>query len=131
MPQRVVATAAALALIERLKAQHGSQLMFFQSGGCCDGSAPMCYLMGELTPGRYDLLLGEIGGCPFFIGQTHYTPLQQSQLIIDVIPGNGDTFSLEGPEGLGFITRSRLFNAAERQSLTPPQSAISGSHAPT
>lgn len=124
MLQRVVATEAALALIERLKAQHGSQLMFFQSGGCCDGSAPMCYLVGELTPGRYDLLLGKIGGCPFFIGQTHYAPLQQSQLIIDVITGSGDTFSLEGPEGLGFITRSRLCNAAELQAMTPPPSAI-------
>ena len=124
MVQRVIATEAALALIERLKAQHGSQLIFFQSGGCCDGSAPMCYLIGELTPGRYDLLLGEIGGCPFFISQTHYAALQQSQLIIDVIPGNGDTFSLDGPEGLGFITRSRLCNEAELQSMTPPQSAI-------
>lgn len=128
MLQRVVATEAALALIERLKAQHGSQLIFFQSGGCCDGSAPMCYLMGELTPGRYDLLLGEIGGCPFFIGQTHYDALQQSQLIIDVIPGSGDTFSLEGPEGLGFITRSRLCSAAELQAMTPPPSALADKH---
>ena len=57
MPKRVIATEAALALIERLKARHGKELMFFQSSGCCDGSAPMCYLVGELTPGRYDLLL--------------------------------------------------------------------------
>lgn len=113
MVKQVMATEAALALIERLKAQHGEALMFYQSAGCCDGSAPMCYLIGELTVGRYDLQLGEIGGCPFFVSESHYGYWKRSQLIIDVTPGSGSTFSLEGPEGVCFITRSRLFGDDE------------------
>ena len=120
MVKQVVATEAALALIERLKAQHGAELMFFQSAGCCDGSSPMCYLVGELTVGRYDLLLGEIGGCPFYISQSHYAYWQNSQLVIDVTPGSGSTFSLEGPEGVCFITRSRLLGDEERAALALP-----------
>lgn len=120
MVQKVVATEAALTLIERLKAQHGAALMFFQSAGCCDGSTPMCYLVGELTVGQYDLLLGEIGGCQFFISQSHYDYWKCSQLIIDVTPGSGSTFSLEGPEGMCFITRSRLFEDDEVQTLPVP-----------
>lgn len=118
--KRVVATEAALALIDHLKAQHGEALMFFQSAGCCDGSAPMCYLVGELTVGQYDLLLGEIGGCQFFIGASHYDYFKRSQLIIDVTPGSGSTFSLEGPEGVCFITRSRLFTDEEWSTLPLP-----------
>lgn len=113
MVDRVVATPAALALIERLKARHGAGLMFFQSGGCCDGSAPMCYLAGELAIGRYDVHLGEIGACPFYIGQSQYEYSKHTQLVIDVAPGNGDTFSLEGPEGVSFIARSRFFSDEE------------------
>lgn len=119
MVERVIATEAALALIERLKAKHGAQLMFFQSGGCCDGSAPMCYLIGELTVSRYDLRLGSIGGCEFFISQSQYEYWQNSQLIIDVTQGHGSTFSLEGPEGVCFLTRSRLFTDDEREALAP------------
>lgn len=119
MVERVVATEATLALIERLKQKHGAQLMFFQSGGCCDGSSPMCYLIGELTVGRYDLLLGSIGGCEFFISQSQYEYWQNTQLIIDVTDGHGSTFSLEGPEGVCFLTRSRLFGDEERQALAP------------
>ncbi len=126
MPKRVVATEAALALIERLKARHGKALMFFQSSGCCDGSAPMCYLVGELTPGRYDLLLGEIGGCPFFISQSHHAYQKDAQLIIDVIEGDGGTFSLEGPEGVCFITRSRLCSPEERQAWPPAEPLAPG-----
>lgn len=117
MVKRVVATEAALALIERLKAKHGEALMFFQSAGCCDGSAPMCYLIGELTVGRYDLLLGEIGGCQFFISQSHYEYWKHTQLIIDVTKGSGSTFSLEGPEGVCFITLSRLYSDEEWRTL--------------
>lgn len=123
MAERVVATEVALALIERLKQQHGNELMFFQSGGCCDGSTPMCYRIGELTVSRYDLLLGEIGGCQFFISQSQYEYWQNSQLIIDAAPGNGDTFSLEGPEGMSFLTRSRLFTDEEFAALAPVQAA--------
>ena len=117
MVKRVVATEAALALIERLKAKHGTALMLFQSAGCGDGSLPMCELIGELTVGRYDILLGEIGGCQFFINQTHFEYWKNTQLIIDVTPGSGSTFSLEGPENVCFITRSRLFTDEELQTL--------------
>lgn len=113
MVERVVATEVALALIERLKAKHGNDLMFFQSGGCCDGSAPMCYRIGELSVGRYDLLLGEIGGCQFFMSGSQYEYWQHTQLVIDAAQGNGDTFSLEGPEGMSFLTRSRFFTDEE------------------
>ena len=120
MPERVVATPAAEALIDRLKEQHGLALMFYQSHGCCDGSAPMCYLEGELTPGRYDLLLGKIGGCPFYISESQYQYWKNSQLIIDVTEGSGSTFSLEGPEGVCFTTGSRLWTDAEQETLNHP-----------
>lgn len=113
---RVLATDAALVLITRLKSKHGP-LMFHQSGGCCDGSSPMCYPDGELLVGGSDVLLGEIGGCPFYMSATQYEYWRHTQLIIDVVPGRGGMFSLEGPEGLRFLTRSRLFTDAERAAL--------------
>ncbi len=113
MVERVVATEAALALIEILKSKHGP-VMFHQSGGCCDGSAANCYLPGEITvtPER-DVLLGEIGGSPFYISKSQYEYWQHTQLIIDVTEGQGGTFSLEGSEGMAFLTRSRLFTDEE------------------
>lgn len=117
MVERVVATPEALALIERLKAQHGAGLMFYQSHGCCDGSSPMCYLVGELTPSRYDLLIGKIGGCPFYISESQYQYWKSSQLVIGVSQGSAGTFSLEEPEGVCFATGSRLFTDAENQAL--------------
>ncbi|AKU26464.1 DUF779 domain-containing protein [Anoxybacillus geothermalis] len=105
---KVIATEAALALIEKLKAKYGP-LMFHQSGGCCDGSSPMCYPLGELIVGDSDVLLGEIGGCPFYIAKAQYEYWKHTQLIIDVVPGRGGMFSLEGPEGVRFLTRSRVF----------------------
>lgn len=122
MVERVVATQAALELINRLKAKHGMELMFYQSHGCCDGSAPMCYLVGELTPGRYDLLIGRIGNCPFYISEAQYQYWQNSQLIIGVTEGSGGTFSLEGPEGVCFTTSSRLFTDDEWQALNAQSS---------
>jgi uncharacterized protein len=107
---KVVATDAALALIEKLKAKYGP-LMFHQSGGCCDGSSPMCYPLGELIVGDSDVLLGEIGGCPFYISKAQYEYWKHTQLIIDVVPGRGGMFSLEGPEGVRFLTRSRVFGS--------------------
>lgn len=112
MIDRVLATPAALELIAVLSAKHGP-LMFHQSGGCCDGSAPMCYPLGEFQTGDADIELGSIGGCPFFIGRAQYAYWQHTQLIIDVVPGRGGMFSLDGPEGLRFLTRSHLFTAAE------------------
>ncbi|HNC52238.1 MAG TPA: DUF779 domain-containing protein [Accumulibacter sp.] len=112
MVARVIATAAALELIERLKEKHGA-LFFHQSGGCCDNSAANCYLPGEITIGAQDVHLGDIGGCPFYIGRAQYRYWKHTQLIIDVIDGFGGTFSLEGPEGKAFHTRSRVFTPEE------------------
>lgn len=112
MVERVIATTAALDLIERLKQRHGP-LMFHQSGGCCDGSAPMCYPQGELIVGNADVLLGAIGGCPFYMSRAQFEYWRHTQLIIDVVPGRGGMFSLEGVEGLRFLTRSRVFSDPE------------------
>ncbi|MEG4815028.1 DUF779 domain-containing protein [Microcoleus sp. K5-D4] len=110
---KVTATESALKLINYLKTQHG-ELMFHQSGGCCDGSSPMCFPNGELIIGDGDVLLGEIGGCPFYIAAQQYKYWQHTQLIIDVASGpGGSDFSLEGPDGERFITRSRLFVNAD------------------
>ena len=116
MVPRVTATAAALELIELLKVKHGP-LMFHQSGGCCDGSSPMCYPAGEFRIGGQDVLLGEIGGCPFYMGAAQFEYWQHIQLIIDVVPGRGGMFSLEGPEGKRFLIRSRLYSDAEWATL--------------
>ena len=113
---RVLATDAALDLIARLKTKHGP-LMFHQSGGCCDGSSPMCYPEGELLVGDGDVRLGEIGGCPFYMSAAQFEYWKHTQLTIDVVPGRGGMFSLEGPEGLRFLTRSRLFTDQEQAAL--------------
>ena len=104
MVEKVVATPAALELVEFLKQKHGT-LMFHQSGGCCDNSAANCYLPGEITMGAGDVFLGRIGDCDFYIGRNQYQYWKHTQLIIDVIEGTGGTFSLEGPEGKAFHTR--------------------------
>src|ERR1700739_3592464 len=109
MATRVSATYAALQLIRKLQAEHGP-LLFHQSGGCCDGSSPMCYPRGEFQVGERDVLLGEIGGQPFYIGAAQYEYWKHTQLIIDVVNGRGGMFSLEGPRGLRFLTRSRVFD---------------------
>ena len=113
---RVSATPEATALIKRLVAQHGP-LMFHQSGGCCDGSSPMCYPEGDLLVGDGDVRLGEIGGCPFYMSAPQFEYWKHTQLTIDVVPGRGGMFSLEGPEGLRFLTRSRLFTDDEWKTL--------------
>lgn len=115
-PARALITDAAADLVARLVARHGP-VMFHQSGGCCDNSAANCYLPGEITIGAGDVFLGEIGGCPFYIGKAQYEYWRHTQLIIDVIDGHGGTFSLEGPEGKAFHTRSRVFTEAELAEL--------------
>ena len=115
MTERVVVTPAAAELIARLRAQHGA-LLFHQSGGCCDGSAPMCYPQGDFRIGSRDVHLGEIAGCPFYIGAAQHACWAHTQLIIDVVPGRGAGFSLEAPEGVRFLTRSRVFSEEERRS---------------
>ena len=112
MVEKVIATPAALELIERLQWKYG-ELMFHQSGGCCDNSAANCYLPTDLTIGPNDVLLGHIGGVPFYMSRSQYEYWTHTQLIIDVIDGHGGTFSLEGPEGKAFHTRSRVFTDAE------------------
>ncbi len=114
--QRVIATEAARALIGQLVERHGP-VMFHQSGGCCDGSAPMCYPQGELLVGEHDRLLGHIGGMPFYISASQFEYWKHTQLIIDVVPGRGGMFSLEGPQGLRFLTRSHLFTDEEWSAL--------------
>lgn len=112
MTERVKATDAALELIDFLKKKHGP-LMFHQSGGCCDGSSPMCYPDGELIIGDQDVLLGHIGGAPFYMRKNQFEYWKHTQLIIDVVDGRGGMFSLEGVEGKRFLTRSRAFTAEE------------------
>jgi len=120
MVTRVDVTVAAADLLRRLYRDHGP-LMFHQSGGCCDNSAANCYLPGEISMGAGDVYLGDVGGCPFYIGLAQYEYWKHTQLIIDVIEGTGGTFSLEGPEGKAFHTRSRVFNADELAELEGEQ----------
>jgi uncharacterized protein (DUF779 family) len=115
---RVGALPAARDLIARLKAEHGD-LLFHQSGGCCDGSAPMCYPAGEFRLGARDVKLGEIDGCPVYISGSQFERWEHTQLVLDAVPGRGASFSLEIPLGLRFLTRSRVYTAAERTRLAP------------
>jgi uncharacterized protein (DUF779 family) len=117
-PTRVVATPAALDLIERLRREHGA-ILFHQSGGCCDGSAPMCYPRAEFLTGDSDVRLGDIGGAPFFMSAAQFDYWKHTQLIIDVVAGQGGMFSLENGTGSRFLTRSRLFTEEEFSSLPP------------
>jgi uncharacterized protein len=105
LPPAVQATPAALEAIRRLEAAHGS-LMFFQSGGCCDGTSPMCLKEGEMAVGAGDLRLGEIGGAPFYIDAEQYERWGRPRFEIDVRPGAAEGFSLEGLDGVHFVTRS-------------------------
>ena len=115
-PARVSATDAALQMIAELRARHGP-LMFFQSGGCCDGSAPMCYPAGEFAVSDSDVLLGQLDGVPFYMGAEQFVYWEHTQLIIDVVAGNGGMFSLDNGTGRRFLTRSRLFSDEESAAL--------------
>ena len=115
-PEQVVCTAAATALTEKLAAQHG-ELMFHQSGGCCDGSSPMCYPRDEFMVGDSDVLLATLGATPFYMSRSQFEYWKHTQLILDVVPGRGGMFSLENPEGVRFLIRSRVFTDAEIGSL--------------
>jgi uncharacterized protein (DUF779 family) len=109
---RVIATPAATELIDTLRAEHG-EVLFHQSGGCCDGSAPMLFPRSEFMVGSSDVKLGTLAGVPFYMSDSQFEYWQHTQLIIDVVPGNGGMFSLERPSGLRFLTRSRLFDDDE------------------
>ncbi|MFI1165501.1 DUF779 domain-containing protein [Streptomyces sp. NPDC020801] len=119
---RVELTDAAEELVHRLTARHGP-LMFHQSGGCCDGSAPMCYPRGEFRVGGADVLLGEVAGdTPFWMSADQYAYWRHTHLTVDVVPGRGSGFSLEAPEGVRFLLRSRVLTDEEWQRVAaePP-----------
>ena len=109
---RVVATDAALAFIREIQADH-PEILFQQSGGCCDGSSPMCYPADDYIVGDRDVKLGEIGGVPVYISESQFAVWQHTQLIIDVVPGRGGMFSLDNGREKRFLTRSRLFGGGE------------------
>ena len=120
-PSRVGLTAAAADLLRRLVERHGP-VMFHQSGGCCDGSAPMCYAMGDFATGPSDVHLGDLAvpgldPVPVWIGRAQFDVWAHTHLTIDVAPGRAAGFSLEAPEGLRFLTRSRVFTDAEFAAL--------------
>ncbi|SFW64049.1 DUF779 domain-containing protein [Amycolatopsis australiensis] len=121
MTGRVDLTPAAADLLRRLVSRHGP-VMFHQSGGCCDGSAPMCYPAGEFRTGASDVLLGSlpvegIGDVPVWMSGPQFEYWQHTHLTIDVVPGRGSGFSLEAPEGVRFLTRSRLLTDEESAAL--------------
>jgi uncharacterized protein (DUF779 family) len=113
---RVIASLEANNLIAKLLSQYG-EIIFHQSGGCCDGSSPMCYQKSEFLVGDQDVLLGEIGGAPFYISFAQFNYWRHTQLIIDVVPGQGGMFSLENGTGKRFLTRSRVFSQQELSEL--------------
>lgn len=113
---RVVATPAALEALGHVVAERGP-VIFFQSGGCCDGSLPMCFSVGEFVIGSHDVLLGEVGGCPFYIDARQYKVWRHTQLILDVGAGEPEGFSLPAGEDQHFIIRSKVFTAAEQDVL--------------
>lgn len=113
---RVKVTDEAKKVIAELRAKYG-ELMFHQSGGCCDGSSPMCYEAGEFLVGSSDVWLGSIDGCDFYMGRDQFEFWQHTELTIDITPGRGASFSLEIPLGLRFITKSRVFTLEETENL--------------
>ena len=116
--QRVSVSDKAKAVIDQLREQHGD-LMFHQSGGCCDGSAPMCFEKGGFMIGSRDLLLGEIHGCNFYMASDQYEYMKNMHITVDVSAGRGSSFSLEIPLGLRFMAISRLFTDTELENLNP------------
>ena len=118
MIKRVLVTPAAEEVINQLREKNGP-LMFHQSGGCCDGSQPMCFVEGEFRIGSSDVRIGEIAGCPFFMNENQFEYWKHTQLTIDITPGRGSSFSLEIPLGLRFIVHSRVFTDQEMEALEP------------
>ncbi|MGB0431065.1 MAG: DUF779 domain-containing protein [Bacteroidia bacterium] len=114
--ERISATKEALELIDKIRKRMGP-LMFHQSGGCCDGSSPMCFENGEFKVGESDILLGHIDNCPFYMSKDQYEYWKHTHLTLDVTPGRGSSFSLEIPYGVRFIIRSRIFTDKEYTQL--------------
>lgn len=116
VPEQVTRTAAAKDLMDKLAGKYGP-LMFHQSGGCCDGSSPMCYPRGEFMVGDSDVLIGMLDDTPFYMSKSQFEYWKHTQLILDVVPGRGGMFSLEGPEGVRFLIRARVFTDQEITAL--------------
>jgi len=115
---RVDVTDKAKAVIDTLRAEHG-ELIFHQSGGCCDGSAPMCFVKGDMLLGSRDIKIGEIHGCPYYMSEDQFEYSKHTHTTIDVTEGRGSSFSLEIPLGVRFIAISRLFTDEEEKDLVP------------
>jgi len=118
MTERVLVTDRAEKIIDQLRERHG-ELMFHQSGGCCDGSSPMCFPKGELMLNETDVKLGTIHGCHFYMSKDQFEYWKHTQLTVDITTGRGSSFSLEIPLGLRFVIKSRLFTDEEREHLDP------------
>ncbi|MEM1134306.1 MAG: DUF779 domain-containing protein [Bacteroidota bacterium] len=118
MTERVKVTEEGKALIDQLRKDNGA-LIFHQSGGCCDGSSPMCFPKGELMLNETDVWLGQIHECDFYMSQDQFEYWKHTQLTIDVVKGRGSSFSLEIPLGLRFVTKSRLYSEEEAKQLVP------------
>lgn len=123
MTARITITDEAKEIVDKLRKQTGTELMFHQSGGCCDGSSPMCFEKGDFKVGGSDIWLGNIYGCDFFMSSDQFEYWKHTQLTLDVTPGRGSSFSLEIPMGIRFIIRSRLFTMEELNKLEPTKSA--------
>jgi uncharacterized protein (DUF779 family) len=121
---RVEATEEASELMAKLRETHGP-LMFHQSGGCCDGSSPMCFPLGDFRVGGSDVLLGEVDGAPFYMSSEQFEYWKHTHLTLDVVPGRGAGFSLEAPEGVRFLIRSRLFSDEEAAGLEEVTTGLS------
>ena len=116
--ERISVTEKAKAVIDQLKQKHGD-LMFHQSGGCCDGSSPMCFAKGDFMVGSRDLCLGEIEGCKFYMAADQFEYYKNSHIVVDVTQGRGSSFSLEIPLGLRFMAVSRIFTDDELPQIRP------------
>jgi len=117
--KRVLITDKAKEVIDTLRRRFGSELMFHQSGGCCDGSSPMCFEKGDFKVGGQDIWLGEVYDCDFFMSADQFEYWKHTQLTLDVTPGRGSSFSIEIPMGIRFMIRSKLFTTDELENLTP------------
>ena len=117
--ERVTSTESANKIIDQLREEHGCELMFHQSGGCCDGSAPMCFEVGDFMVGSRDIKMGEIHGCEFFMSPDQFEYMKNTHLTIDIVKGRGSSFSIEIPLGVRFMAVSRLFTDDEYKNLEP------------
>lgn len=123
MTSRVLYTEKAKETIDTLRKRFGSELMFHQSGGCCDGSSPMCFEKGDFKVGGSDIWLGEVYGCDFFMSKDQFEYWKHTQLTLDITPGRGSSFSIEIPMGIRFMIHSRLFTEEELKDLSPVKEA--------